>query len=328
MKPAISIIVPVYNTEPFLKKSLDSILTQTFKDFEVLIVNDGSTDNSGDICDEYALKDKRVKVIHKKNGGLSSARNAGLRIARGEFLSFLDSDDYIDKDMLKVMYTLCRETNSDISICKFSREVNGLLEREPYNDECILEMNNDEALRHLFKGVLFRFSVCNKLFKKSCFDDIIFPEGRIHEDLSTTYKLFSKSNKAVYTSYQGYVYVKREESILTSKYNKKRLDAFLGWKEILFFMSTNYPNLNNEFFSCFAFGSVDNIHSILNQVENRRDKEAYLKVIQSLVRKYFSKVLGNNSLSFKYKITLVLLIIDANLLIFSGETKNKLRRSK
>ncbi|NHC43501.1 glycosyltransferase [Bacillus sp. MM2020_1] len=324
MKTAISIIVPVYNTEPFLKKCLDSILSQTFKDFELIIINDGSTDKSGSICDEFALKDKRVKVIHKENGGLSSARNTGIRIAEGEFLGFVDSDDYLEKEMYKVLYTLCKKTNSDIAICKFSREVKGKLQKEP-NNELILEMNHDDALRNLFKGVLYRFSVCNKLFKKACFDDIIFPEGRVHEDLSTTYKLFAKSNKAVYTSYPGYVYVKREESILTSKFNKKRLDAFLGWEEILSFMSDNYPNLTNEFLCCFAFGSIDNIHYILNQVENRGDKENYLKVIQSLVRKHFSKLLLNNSLSFKYKLTLALLIINTNLLVLSGKAKNKFR---
>jgi glycosyltransferase involved in cell wall biosynthesis len=324
MNPLISIIVPVYNTEPYVRKCLDSILAQTFKDFEVIVVNDGSTDNSGIICDEFAHKDHRVSVIHKTNGGLSSARNAGIKIAKGEFIGFVDSDDYINQDMYKELYGLCNETNSDISICKFSREVNKKVISEQ-NEEFILEMNNEEAMRQLFKGMLYRFSVCNKLFKQTCFKNVLFPDGRIHEDLATTYKLFSHSNKAVYTAYPGYVYVKREESILTSRFNKKRLDAFIGWDEILSFMYRNYPGLSKEFISCFSYGSVDNIHNIMNQVENKEDKKTYLKVIQQLVRKYFYNIMVNESLSLKYKITLALLMLNTNFLIFSGKSKKLLR---
>jgi glycosyltransferase involved in cell wall biosynthesis len=324
MEPSISIIIPVYNLEQYIKRCLDSILTQTFQDFEVIIVNDGSTDNSGSICDEYAQRDNRVRVIHMENGGLSAARNEGIKIAKGEFLGFVDSDDYIEKDMYKVLYTLCHDTNSDISICKFSREVNGKLISEQ-KEVSIVEMDNDEAMRQLFKGVLYRFSVCNKLFKKTCFEHIKFPEGRIHEDLATTYKVFANASKSVYTNYEGYVYVKRVESILTSKFNGKRLDAFIGWNEILSFMCRNYPHLSKEFISCFAYGCVDNIHYILNQVENRNLKEEYLSVIQQLVRKFYVKIMLNNALSLKYKITITLLECSPNLLVFSSKSKKLLR---
>ncbi|MFJ7728161.1 glycosyltransferase family 2 protein [Neobacillus sp. NPDC097160] len=324
MNPAISIIVPVYNLEQYIKKCLDSILSQTFKDFEVIIVNDGSIDNSGSICNEIAYLDNRVRVIHKKNGGLSSARNAGIKIAKGDFLGFVDSDDYIDKDMYRVLYNLCKETNSDISICKFSREVKGKLINEQ-NEECKLEMDHDEAMRQLFKGVLYRFSVCNKLFKKTCFENIQFPEGRIHEDLATTYKLFSNARKSVYTNYEGYVYVKREESILTSKFHGKRMDALLGWSEILSFMGRNYPHLSKEFISCFAYGCVDIIHYILNQVENRDLRKEYLSIIQQLVRKFYIKLMLNNTLSLKYKLTITLLQCSTSLLVFSSKSKKILR---
>lgn len=324
MNPAISIIVPVYNVEPYLRKCLDSIIGQSFKDFEVIIVNDGSTDNSKHICDEYARIDNRVTVIHKENGGLSSARNAGIQIARGEFIGFVDSDDYIDKDMYKILYKLCRETNSDIGICKFQREVNGKL-FTGQADDLFLELDHNEAMRELFKGVLYRFSVCNKLFKKSCFNQIYFPVGRIHEDLATTYKVFANVSKSVYTSYPGYIYVRRDESILTSTYTQKRLDALIGWKEILQFMMQNYPHLENEYISCFVYGCVDHIHYILNQVDNYRKREEYLSVIQGLTKRFFWKILLNKNLSIKYKLTITLLHWSSRLLIFSGKTKQFLR---
>jgi glycosyltransferase involved in cell wall biosynthesis len=321
MRPEISIIVPVYNVELYINKCLDSILNQTLTNIEIIVVNDGSTDNSGSICNEYAEKDNRVRIIHKTNGGLSSARNAGIKIARGEFLGFVDSDDYIDDNFYKRLYELCKETNSDISICKFAREINGILINEP-EEEVNIEMDNIESMRQLFKGVLFRFSVCNKLFKKTCFENILFPEGRIHEDLSTTYKLFNNSSKAIYTNYKGYIYVNRENSILTSKFNKNRLDAFIGWDEILSFMEENYPQLSREFLSCFAYGAVDNTFKILNQVENKEQRVTYLNIIRQLVRKYYRNIIKNDALSLKYKFILLLLSYRLNLLLlYKNSTK-------
>lgn len=323
MKPIISIIVPVYNVEPYIKDCIESILLQEFSNFELVLINDGSSDNSGAICDEYSQRDQRIKILHKEYGGVSSARNIGVSIAQGEFIGFVDGDDRIDKSMFKELYRLCLETNSDIAICKLGREIDGEIINSE-EEEFIKVMDNNEAMKELFKGNLYRFSLCNKLFKISCFKNVYFPEGRIHEDLATTYKLFSNSNKAVYTSFLGYIYVKRKDSILTSKFNKKRLDAFLGWEEIIVFMDSRYPYLSNEFLCCFAYGSVDNIHYILNQVESTDEKKTYLELIKQVVRKYFRKLTFSTTLSFKYKLTLALLIFSTNILILSDKTK-KLR---
>lgn len=324
MKPEISIIVPVYNVERYLGKCLDSILIQTFVNFEIIVVNDGSTDLSGSICDEYSKRDQRIIVIHKKNGGLSSARNAGIRVAKGKYIGFVDSDDYIDINMYKTLYKLCENTNSDIGICKFLREGNGQLQSKE-NDKLILELDHLEGMRQLFKGELYRFSVCNKLFKKSCFKEIQFPEGRIHEDLSTTYKLFARANKSVFTNYAGYIYVKREESILTTKYNNKRLDAFLGWEEILPFMSKNYSCLSNEFLACFAYSCVDNIHYILMQVDDKKLLRGYLNSIQQSLRRNYRKVMMNSTLTLKYKLTLTLLRWSTPLLTTSLKSRKSMK---
>lgn len=199
MSAIISIIVPIYNVDNYLEKCIDSILNQALEEFELVLVNDGSTDNSGAICDKYSNKDERVKVIHKKNGGVSSARNVGIKNANGDYIGFVDPDDYVDIDMYKKLYELCIKSNSDIAICKLGREINGNIINKS-DDEGLLELNNLEGMRELFKGELYRFSLCNKLFNKKCFENIKFPEGRIHEDLSTTYKLFANSNKSIYTN--------------------------------------------------------------------------------------------------------------------------------
>jgi len=327
MKPKISIIVPVYNIELYLERCVESILSQTFVDFELILVNDGSTDQSGKVCDYYSEKDQRVKVLHKNNGGLSFARNEGLKIACGDFIGFVDGDDYIEKDMYKKLYELSEKTNSDIAICKFGREINGQLINE-LQQEFSKEMDNIEAMRQLFKGELYRFSVCNKLFRKSCFENILFPEGRIHEDLSTSYKLFANSTKSVYTNYVGYIYVKRENSILNSRFNEKRLDAFLGWDEILSFMGQKYPKLTKEVISCFAYGCVDNVHYIVNQVESKDSRIQYLSIIKRLHRKFYSKILLNNTLSLKDKFILSLLNCNCKMLIFLIKSKKKLVKKR
>lgn len=127
MKPVISVIVPIYNVEKYLPRCIESILNQSFKEFELILVDDGSSDNSGKICDIYAEKDERVKVIHKENGGVSSARNVGIKAVNGEYIGFVDPDDYIDREMYKNLYELCENNNCDIGICKLGREVDGKL---------------------------------------------------------------------------------------------------------------------------------------------------------------------------------------------------------
>ena len=155
MKPEISIIVPIYNVEKYLPRCIESILAQTFTNFELILVNDGSEDDSGEVCDRYAKEDKRIKVIHKKNGGVSSARNAGLKNSIGNYIGFVDPDDYIKKDMYEKMYNLCIKKDSKIAICKFAREVDGKIINADNNEtEIIRELNNEEAMNELFKGVL------------------------------------------------------------------------------------------------------------------------------------------------------------------------------
>ena len=320
MDPIISIIVPIYNVGKYLPKCIESILNQTFKNFELILVNDGSTDNSGVVCDDYAKKDTRIKIIHKSNGGVSSARNAGLYVAKGEYIGFVDPDDYIDKNMYEKLYRLCIDNNSDIAICRFNREINGKIQNKESTEE-IIELNNMEAMNELFKGNLYRFSLCNKLFSKKCFNDVLFPEGRIHEDLSTTYKLFANSKKAVYIDYYGYIYVKRENSILTSTYNEKRLQAFIAWDEIIEFIDKNYYEIIEQVIATFTYWCVDNILYILNQVNNSKKKNNYLNIIQKYTTKYYIYIKRNNILSRSYKLRIRIFNINYKLFILGRKIR-------
>lgn len=314
MKPEISIIVPVYNVENYITGCVESILNQEFKNFELILVNDGSTDKSGLICDEYEKKDDRVKVIHQEYKGVSAARNVGINNAKGHYIGFVDSDDYIYKDMYSTLYDLCEQTNSDIGVCKLFREIDGKIIN--LDDNLIIkEMDNEEAMKELFKGILYRFSLANKLFKKSCFNDVEFPEGRIHEDLSTTYKLFANSAKTVYTNSTGYVYVKRNNSILTSMYSEKRLQAFIGWSEIIPFMKAKYKNLIDEVISCFSYSCIDNIYYILNQVNEKSEKKKLLKRLNVYVKKYYKDIFRNKRLVIKQKILLTIFRYSTSLLL-------------
>ena len=320
MDPIISIIVPIYNVGKYLPRCIESILNQTFNNFELILVNDGSTDNSGVVCDDYAKKDTRIKIIHKSNGGVSSARNAGLYVAKGEYIGFVDPDDYIDKNMYEKLYRLCIDNNSDIAICRFNREINGKIQNKESTEE-IIELNNMEAMNELFKGNLYRFSLCNKLFSKKCFNDVLFPEGRIHEDLSTTYKLFANSKKAVYIDYYGYIYVKRENSILTSTYNEKRLQAFIAWDEIIEFIDKNYYEIIEQVIATFTYWCVDNILYILNQVNNSKKKNNYLNIIQKYTTKYYIYIKRNNILSRSYKLRIRIFNINYKLFILGRKIR-------
>ncbi|WP_130858645.1 glycosyltransferase [Gracilibacillus phocaeensis] len=324
MKPIISVIVPVYNLEAYMAKCLDSILAQAFTSMEMVVVNDGSTDGSGAICDQFSSKDNRVKVIHQEHAGVSAARNAGVAAATGEYIGFVDADDYIEKDMYQRLYQLCEETGCAISVCDLGREIDGKRIDSRNGPPYQKVMTNQEAMSELFKGRLFRFSLCNKLFKKSCFTGVSFPVGRIHEDLSTTYKLFANAETVTYSNFAGYVYVKRSHSILNERFHQGRLDAFIAWNDILEFIEQYDSSLLTDVYACYGYWCVDNIFYVLNQTMNRREKKLYLLKIRRYSRKHYRKMMRNNILSYKYKYIVSMIRYNIFLLLFSSRLKQTL----
>ena len=221
----ISVIVPVYNVEPYLRKCLDSVINQTYKDMEILIVDDGSTDGSGDICDEYKA-DKRVRVFHTENRGLSCARNVGLDNAKGDWIGFVDSDDWIEPEMYELLIKGAEETGADIVECGIFMEFKARTIQYPAIQTTVCET---EAIEALIRYKI-RNQVWNKIWKAECFADIRFPEGRNYEDISTVYKIVQK---AKVTGINGeYYHWRQRASSITHRYNKKDLeDGWIAYKK-------------------------------------------------------------------------------------------------
>ena len=182
----ISIIVPVYNTEPYLPQCLDSILAQTYTDLEILLIDDGSTDRCGEICNQYAARDPRIRVFHTENRGLSAARNLGLDQAKGDYIGFVDSDDWIEPDMYEVLLQKAEETKADIVECGVYLEYPGKTEERKRKNQI---MSGSKAIYELLNGYLSD-CVWDKIWNSKCFRQIRFPEGRVHEDTAITSKIF------------------------------------------------------------------------------------------------------------------------------------------
>lgn len=225
--PIISVIVPVYNVEKYLSKCLESILNQSFSQFELILVNDGSTDNSELIFNKY-LYDKRLIVINKSNGGLSSARNAGLDVARGEYIIFIDSDDYINNKMFEILYNEMIRSKSDIIICDYLKvsesENEKIIDMLNYKSEIIEGKEN--ILNQLCSEKRMQFTVAwNKLYKKKLFESLRFEEGRLHEDEFIAHRILGKAQKVNYIDLKLYYYVQRNNSIMQSQFKVNRLDC-------------------------------------------------------------------------------------------------------
>lgn len=223
MDDLISIIVPVYNVENYVEKCINSIINQTYKNLEIIIVDDGSKDNSGKICDELEKKDDRIKVIHKENGGLSDARNRGIKIAKGSYIGFVDSDDYIKEDMFETLYNLNKKYNSDISIVSFYEIYNNKV-IGVRNSKNLEELSKLDAMKEVLIDSKIQSYAWNKLFKRELFEGIEFPTNKNFEDIATTLLLFEKANKVVLLEDPKYYYVRRDNSIIGVKNYKTYKD--------------------------------------------------------------------------------------------------------
>ena len=241
----ISIVIPVYNVEKYLEKCIKSIVNQTYKNLEIIIVDDGSPDNCPKMCDEFAQNDKRIKVIHKENGGLSDARNAGINIAKGKYITFIDSDDYISNDYVEYMYNLIKRYNTQIATCEVEIVY---LEKDSHKNTEYVE--NIEVLnpRDFFYNMLFAkksdVTACAKLYETRLFEKIRYPKGVVYEDTATTYKLIEECEKIVTGNKKCYFYFTRPNSISKiSGFNSNELDYIKNTNEMLEYLKNKYQDL-------------------------------------------------------------------------------------
>lgn len=298
----VSVIIPVYNVEKYLKKCVDSVLNQTYRNLDIILVDDGSTDLSGKMCDELGTADKRVTVIHKQNGGLSDARNAGLNVARGEYYAFVDSDDYISSDMIEIMVNSARENSCEIAICnmvRFSESGESALFYHPVAQKQILLGENR------FK-TLKQPSVCNKLFKASLFQNIRFPKGKYYEDTFVYHELLYRAKSVILTGSNSYWYLERSDSIVGSpKYTSRYFDFIEAvWKRAEFLIENNVKPYGEE--ACLSlYAAFSNAVKYIKR--DRKNKQKFKIAREQYNFAYTVLMKQNNSISLKQKIRLFLL---------------------
>ena len=237
--PEISVIVPVYKVEPYIHKCVDSILAQAFSDYELILVDDGSPDTCGNICDEYAKKDARIRVIHKENGGLSDARNAGMKIACGGYVIFIDSDDHIDADMLSYLYENLTKADADMATCGIYEVYADRIEKQ--EEELEFVCSGEEAFRCILQGHTIRGEIWNKLIKRSCISDLEFPKGKLYEDIFYTVDMMQRIKKVAVGTKPKYYYLHRSDSITGKAYRPKLFDIIDGYTKNYQVLAVVYP---------------------------------------------------------------------------------------
>lgn len=311
MNELISVIVPVYNVEQYLDRCISSIVNQTYTNLEIILIDDGSPDNCPTICDDWAKKDSRIKVIHKENGGLSDARNAGLAVASGEYIAFVDSDDYIEHDMYAKLLNVALENICNIVSCKlrmvYENDINSVANDDT---EDIIYYSTEDAMSALIDDKI-RQVVWNKLYKADVIKGILFDVGKYHEDEFWSYKAICAATKVATIDYTGYNYLQRSGSIMGNSYSLKRLDAVEAKCLRQEYLKEHFPSLEqkgliNLIFTCIYHGQLS-----LKYLCNNDQKIAKIK-LQAICKKHLSYV-NIALLSAKQKLWIYFLKISFSL---------------
>lgn len=300
MNDLLSVIVPIYNMEHLVEKCIKSIINQTYKELEIILVDDGSIDNSYSICKKYEKKDKRVTLYHKSNGGLSDAKNYGISKATGKYITFVDSDDWIESNMYEIMMNQIKIKQSDMAICgRFIDFENGKSIRWYHNAE--LEMDNEQALLYLNSFYNFDMASWDKVYLKSLFDGIKFPFKKKCEDAYTTYKLFSKAKKIIYIPECLYHYYQRTGSISRNK--ELNLDYIYAAKEQMDYIEKYYPDISFSGKTAYVF-AIKSIYQV--SIERKIKINEEFKKLKKESKKYIKDVFHNKYIGIKKKVTFTL----------------------
>ena len=310
MGEKISVIVPVYNVEQYLERCVDSIINQTYTNLEIILVNDGSTDNSGKLCDELAKKDERIRVIHKENGGLSDARNRGIDESESDLVGFIDSDDYIDSDMYEVLLKNLNDTDADLSMCALYDVYNNTPEAQVTNKE-IWKLSSEQAIKMVMEAKILSVTAVNKLYRKSLFTDLKFEVGKIAEDAFIMIKLLDKCEKIVATNEKKYYYVHRENSITTQKFSTKFLNVIEAYEQNSNIILEKYPKLKDVAQTRMNWAYFYVLDRLLLD-DNYNDKELENKLI-SYLKNHRKDILNDPLFTKGRKIGFIALLLSRNL---------------
>ena len=302
MEELISVIVPIYKVESYLNRCVQSIVDQTYKNLEIILVDDGSPDHCPQICEQWKERDKRIKVIHKENGGLSDARNAGLTIRTGQYICFVDSDDWIHREYIVDLYNSLKENNASISacdICITDKKIN-----DNFTCDYVIEQyNTEQALKTLIQGVKFRAVVWNKLYSADVIKDEFFEVGKFHEDEFFTYRVIAKAKKLVYIEKKLYYYFQRNGSIMAS-ISSKHLDILDAYLNRIEFLNKRFKNLYYIGKLNYCITCIYLYDSMMQS--NLKDKKKNLKKIKNYRKKLNFNPNELKKYSVKEKIYIIL----------------------
>lgn len=301
-KDLISIIIPVYNVEAYLDRCVQSVMHQTYQNLEIILVDDGSTDRSGQMCDVYAKSDKRIKVVHKPNGGLSDARNAGLKVATGNYIGYVDSDDWIALDMYERMYSACVENQAELAICRYITEYS-TKDSSPVastiESNQVVPLSRDALLKIYICGhdqyVIYN-SVWSKLFYRDLVKDMIFPKGRNSEDIMYTTKAFCRLKKAVYIDTGFYHYVQDRQGSIMNVTKSKRMfqDEIPFWREHISYIRTNVSEAMGDLAAYYFWRRLLSYYLDLSKrSETRADAKRLANMMKkeaAVIRQVYAKV--------------------------------------
>ena len=312
--PLVSVIIPIFNTSKYLPTCLDSVIGQTYQNLEIILVDDGSTDNSYQIAKEYSKKDSRIKLIHQKNQGLSVARNTGIKKSTGSYITFVDSDDYIEPNMTNRMMKTIQNTNADIVCCSFkevhlSGKTTSFSQHHPAQT-----FNTENALKAMLLEQGFMPSATMKLYPTKYFKNIEFPVGKLHEDVGTTYKLIMKADKIAFIPDEDYIYVHHKKSITSTNFNNQKFDLLTLTDQMCDDIDSKYPNLKN----ITNERRIRARFSILRQIPTKHPKTKELLEYIKNHRDYITK---NPQATKTDKIALSLTLINIKLFQFAYKIK-------
>lgn len=276
-QPLISVIVPVYKVEPYLDKCVSSIANQTYTNLEIILVDDGSPDNCPAMCDAWAARDSRIRVIHKENGGLSDARNAGMAAAAGELMAFVDGDDWIDVHFIEYLHAALRKINADIAACELCKAYDdGAVSAVPAHMPQAEAATSEQAIEDVMHNRRFRAVAWNKLYKRDILAGERFEVGRLHEDEFFTYRMYDKATRLAYIAVPLYNYRQRTGSIVSS-FSLRRLDALDAFLARLALLESKYPRLVPEDKRNFCVACL-NFYSYVSAADSAQRREAKLRI--------------------------------------------------
>ena len=324
--PLISVIVPVYNVFQYLEECLESLRKQNYPKLEFILIDDGSNDGSGVFCDEFAKKDPRFHVIHQKNRGLSAARNRGIEAAKGEYITFVDSDDYVEGNYVSYLFDLLSKGQTLMSVCAIKELTanNHLVNYGAGFSKKV--MSTEEALGRMLREEGFTVVAYAKLYHRILWDKVKFPEGHVHEDLATTYKLIEKCPRVAFGPAAKYVYRKRKSSISTAGFSNQKLDIIEFTDTMCDYIQSKYPYLLNSV-------NLRRMHarfSVLRQLVLAKNLSSQQKAAKKEIIKYLREhkeyVTKNTAATTRDKAAIYALMLGESVFAFSWAIYSGLRK--